>query len=127
MAGTLVPLGLRAMRVDPALASSVFITTLTDLFGFLILSFAIWGIGDIFANRGLTKPVLRVGDLTYITDTNYISDEEKEKIKGSRVLVLDALQMNDAGPYSTPADWTPGEIWQICLIRPARPAITYPK
>lgn len=35
VAGTLVPLGLRAMRVDPALASSVFITTLTDLFGFL--------------------------------------------------------------------------------------------
>ena len=23
--------------------------------------------------------------------------------------VLDALQMNDAGPYSTPADWTPGD------------------
>jgi magnesium transporter len=34
-AGTLIPLGLRAMRVDPALASSVFITTLTDVFGFL--------------------------------------------------------------------------------------------
>jgi magnesium transporter len=35
VAGTLIPLGLRAMKVDPALASSVFITTLTDLFGFL--------------------------------------------------------------------------------------------
>ena len=34
-AGTLVPLGLRAMKIDPALASSVFITTLTDVFGFL--------------------------------------------------------------------------------------------
>ncbi len=34
-AGTLVPLGLRAATVDPALASSVFITTLTDVFGFL--------------------------------------------------------------------------------------------
>jgi magnesium transporter len=34
-AGTLVPLGLRAAGVDPALASSVFITTLTDVFGFL--------------------------------------------------------------------------------------------
>jgi len=33
-AGTLIPLGLRAMKVDPALASSVFITTLTDLAGF---------------------------------------------------------------------------------------------
>ena len=35
IAGTLIPLGLRAAKVDPALASSVFITTLTDVFGFL--------------------------------------------------------------------------------------------
>jgi magnesium transporter len=33
-AGTLIPLGLRAVNVDPALASSVFITTMTDVFGF---------------------------------------------------------------------------------------------
>src|ERR671911_1225412 len=32
-AGTLIPLGLRALKVDPALASSVFITTLTDMAG----------------------------------------------------------------------------------------------
>jgi len=39
-------------------------------------------------------PVLgfRINDFTYITDANYISDEEKEKIKGSKVLVLNALQ-----------------------------------
>lgn len=43
-AGTLVPLGLRAMKVDPALASSVFITTLTDVFGFL----AFLGLGTVF-------------------------------------------------------------------------------
>ena len=35
VAGTLIPLGLRALKVDPALASSVFITTLTDMIGFL--------------------------------------------------------------------------------------------
>jgi magnesium transporter len=35
IAGTLIPLGLRALKVDPALASSVFITTLTDVVGFL--------------------------------------------------------------------------------------------
>ncbi len=34
-AGTLIPLALRALKVDPALASSVLITTLTDVFGFL--------------------------------------------------------------------------------------------
>jgi hypothetical protein len=37
---TLIPLGLRAANVDPALASSVFITTLTDVFGFF--SFLGW-------------------------------------------------------------------------------------
>jgi magnesium transporter len=43
-AGTLIPLGLRAMKVDPALASSVFITTLTDVFGF----FSFLGLATIF-------------------------------------------------------------------------------
>ena len=33
-AGTLIPLGLRAANIDPALASSIFITTLTDVVGF---------------------------------------------------------------------------------------------
>ncbi len=39
-------------------------------------------------------PVLgfRIGDFTYITDANAISDSEKEKIKGSKVLVLNALR-----------------------------------
>lgn len=39
-------------------------------------------------------PVLgfRFGDFTYITDANRIEEEEKEKIKGSRVLVLNALR-----------------------------------
>ena len=34
VAGTVVPLGLKVMKIDPALASSVFITTLTDVVGF---------------------------------------------------------------------------------------------
>ena len=34
----------------------------------------------------------RVGDFTYITDANYISEEEQEKIKGTKILVLDTLQ-----------------------------------
>jgi magnesium transporter len=33
-AGTLIPLGLRAANVDPALASSIFVTAVTDVFGF---------------------------------------------------------------------------------------------
>ena len=34
----------------------------------------------------------RVGDFTYITDASYISDAELEKVKGSRVIVLNALR-----------------------------------
>jgi len=44
IAGTLIPLSLRALKVDPALASSVFITTLTDVFGF----FSFLGLGALF-------------------------------------------------------------------------------
>ena len=44
-AGVLVPLGLRAASIDPALASSVFITTMTDVFGF----FSFLGLATIFA------------------------------------------------------------------------------
>lgn len=34
----------------------------------------------------------RVGDFTYITDANQISDKELEKIKGSKVVVINALR-----------------------------------
>lgn len=42
----------------------------------------------------LQMPVLgfRMGNFTYITDANYITSEELEKIKGSEVLVLNALR-----------------------------------
>ena len=43
-AGTMIPLLLRAIKVDPALASSVFITTLTDMFGF----FSFLGLATLF-------------------------------------------------------------------------------
>ena len=44
VAATLIPILLRALKVDPALASSVFITTLTDMFGF----FAFLGLATLF-------------------------------------------------------------------------------
>ena len=42
----------------------------------------------------LKMPVLgfRFGNFTYITDANKIDDEEKEKIKGSQAMVLNALR-----------------------------------
>ena len=42
--GTLVPLALRWLKVDPALASSVFVTTATDVTGFLLFL----GLGTFF-------------------------------------------------------------------------------
>jgi magnesium transporter len=46
VAGTLVPLGLKALKIDPALASSVFITTFTDVVGFA----SFLGFATIFIN-----------------------------------------------------------------------------
>lgn len=42
-------------------------------------------------------PVLgfRINDFTYITDANYISDEEMEKIKGTKHFVINALQKEE--------------------------------
>ena len=43
-AGILIPLGLNRLKIDPAVASSVFVTTVTDVvgfFGFLGLA-ALW-------------------------------------------------------------------------------------
>lgn len=44
MAGTLLPLGLKAVGIDPALAGSVLLTTITDVVGF----FAFLGLATIF-------------------------------------------------------------------------------
>ncbi len=41
LAGILIPIGLQTLRIDPAVASSVFVTTITDVVGFLaFLGFA---------------------------------------------------------------------------------------
>ncbi|GAB3830612.1 MBL fold metallo-hydrolase [Pontibacter rugosus] len=34
----------------------------------------------------------RIGDFSYITDVNFISEEELDKVRGSKVIVLDALR-----------------------------------
>lgn len=58
----------------------------------------IFSIGDIpiipINAWHLNLPVLgfRFGNFTYITDANRIEEKEKEKIKGSKILVLNALR-----------------------------------
>ena len=44
LAGILIPLGLRRIGADPAVASSVFVTTVTDVVGFFIFL----GLGSVF-------------------------------------------------------------------------------
>jgi magnesium transporter len=44
VAGAAIPLGLDRIGVDPAVASSVFVTTLTDICGFVLLL----GLGTLF-------------------------------------------------------------------------------
>jgi phosphoribosyl 1,2-cyclic phosphate phosphodiesterase len=42
----------------------------------------------------MNLPVLgfRIGDFTFITDANFISEQEKKKVEGSKVIVLNALR-----------------------------------
>jgi phosphoribosyl 1,2-cyclic phosphate phosphodiesterase len=37
----------------------------------------------------------RIGNITYITDANFISEEEKEKIKGSEIIIINALRKEE--------------------------------
>jgi len=37
----------------------------------------------------------RIGNITYITDANFISEEEKEKIKGSEIIIINALRREE--------------------------------
>jgi phosphoribosyl 1,2-cyclic phosphate phosphodiesterase len=43
----------------------------------------------------LPVKAFRIGNFTYITDANFISEEEKAKIKGSEVVVINALRRNE--------------------------------
>lgn len=60
----------------------------------------------------------RIGDFTYITDANYISEPEKEKIKGSKVLVLNALRRE-----KHPSHYTLDEA--LALVEELQPEQTY--
>lgn len=48
LAGVMVPLALKALRIDPALASSIFVTTVTDVCGF----FFFLGLGALALHMG---------------------------------------------------------------------------
>jgi phosphoribosyl 1,2-cyclic phosphate phosphodiesterase len=60
----------------------------------------------------------RVGDFSYITDANYISDQEKEKIKNSKVLVLNALRREEHISHFTLQE-------AIDLVKELKPEMAY--
>lgn len=60
----------------------------------------------------------RIGDFTYITDANRIDDAEKEKIKGSKVLVLNALRHEAHISHYTVAE-------ALALVNEVKPERTY--
>lgn len=46
----------------------------------------------------------RIGDFTYITDANYIASEEMDKVRGSKILVLNALRLEQHISHFTLAE-----------------------
>jgi len=63
----------------------------------------------------------RIGDFTYITDANYISPEEIEKIKGSKILVVNALQIRPHISHFTLSE----ALEFIALIAPEKAYLTH--
>lgn len=60
----------------------------------------------------------RIGDFTYLTDLNHISDSELEKVRGTRVLVLDALRLEPHLSHFTLAE-------ALALVERVQPEQTY--
>jgi len=68
-------------------------------------------------------PVLgfRVGGLTYITDAKTISSDEIEKIKGSQVLVVNALRIQEHISHFNLEE----ALKMIDLVKPKRAYLTH--
>ena len=63
----------------------------------------------------------RVGGLTYITDTNYIPPEELEKVKGTEILIINALRREKHISH-----FNLGEALEIVeLVNPAKTYLTH--
>ena len=63
----------------------------------------------------------RIGDFTYITDANFIEDKELEKIKDTKVLVLNALQQTHHISHFTLKE----AIEMVELLEPERAYFTH--
>lgn len=81
-------------------ASSIFVKI---LFGILVISFAIWGIGDIFRNRGVDTTVASVGDRKIDVQTlNRAVQEDAERWRQALPgTALDNEQLKQLGIVDT--------------------------
>lgn len=79
-------------------------TPIIDLHEIDEKKFAVWGIEVIpLPVMHLRMPVLgfRIGDFSYITDANFISDDTVAKLRGTKVLALNALQQEKHASHFT--------------------------
>lgn len=63
----------------------------------------------------------RIGDFGYVTDCNYIHDEEKEKLKGLKVLVINALRREKHVSHFTLAE----ALEMLQELKPERAYLTH--
>ena len=63
----------------------------------------------------------RINDFTYITDANFISPEEIEKIKGTKILILNALQRETHISHFTLAE----ALAMVEVIKPEKAYFTH--
>jgi len=67
-----------------------------------------------YFSEGHTKPYMcmgfRIGAVSYISDTNRIPDATKQKIEGTRVLILDALRETPHPSHFSFSEVVPSQI-----------------
>lgn len=68
-------------------------------------------------------PILgyRIGEFTYITDANYISEHEMEKLKGTKLLVINALRIEPHFSHFSLAE----ALQVVNYIKPERAYLTH--
>jgi phosphoribosyl 1,2-cyclic phosphate phosphodiesterase len=71
-----------------------------------------------FMHYKMPVKAFRVGEFTYVTDAKTITDEEKEKIKGTKVLIVNALHLKEHISHFNLSE-------ALAFIREINPKIAY--
>jgi len=108
------PFNFRHQKDIPIFGRSAVLDQIKQEFSYIFSANSYPGVPRVLVNEIVNRPFLvegvpftpievfhhklpvfgfRIKDFTYITDANYIPDEEMEKINGTKVLVLNALRL----------------------------------